>query len=217
MFPLLVIIITQITTSANYIPMKSFKQFLIENPLAAPVEEKQCDINGICKIVRRYESQGNEQKILSVYKDSKGLDTVGHGHLVTAESPKIFDELKISQDVLKGKAKLTPEQADKLLERDVRNRLPKVQKMLPNFGSYSTELQGELASEYFRGMLPQSPKAVSYLNAGKFDEAAKEYLNAKEYRDSVAQKTGIAPRMKALSDAIKTEQARRQERQKSSL
>ena len=140
--------------------MKTFKIFLTEQ------NQVQCDINGICKTIKQYESAGNEKKILSVYKDSKGFDTVGHGHLVTKESPKIFAELNINPDVLTGKAKLTPEQADTLLKRDVSVRVPKVQKLVPNLGTYSPELQGELVSEYFRGMLPQSPKAVSLLNQG---------------------------------------------------
>ncbi len=105
--------------------MKSFREFLLE--MSQPIEKKECDINGICKVIKEYESAGNEEKILSVYKDSKGLPTIGHGHLVTKESPKIFSDLNISQDVLAGKAKLTPEQADQLLKRDVQVRLPQVQ------------------------------------------------------------------------------------------
>lgn len=184
--------------------MKTFKIFLTEQ------NQIQCDINGVCKKIKQYESAGNEQKILSVYKDSKGLDTVGHGHLVTKESPKIFAELNISPDVLTGKAKLTPEQADKLLKRDVSVRIPKVQKLIPNLGTYSPELQGELVSEYFRGMLPQSPKAVSLINQGKYEEAGDEYLKSKEYNESVKQKTGIHKRYDALKNELKKEAARQQ-------
>jgi len=41
--------------------MKSFKQFLIEQSQNQPIK---CDINGICKIIRQYESEGHEKKIL---------------------------------------------------------------------------------------------------------------------------------------------------------
>jgi len=184
--------------------MKSFKFFLNEQ------NQVQCDINGICKIIKEYESAGNEEKILSVYKDSKGFDTIGHGHLVTKESPKIFAELNISPDVLTGKAKLTPEQADKLLKRDVSVRVPKVKKIVPKLETYSSELQGELVSEYFRGMLPQSPKAISLLNQGKYEEAGNEYVKSKEYNESVKQKTGIHKRYDALANALKKEAARQQ-------
>lgn len=192
--------------------MKSFKIFLTEEPLnpepMASNEKMECDINGICKIVKQYESAGNEQKILSVYKDSKGLPTIGHGHLITPKSSKILSDLNISPDVLTGKKQLTPEEADKLLERDVTVRIPQVQKLVPNFSSYSSDLQAQLASEHFRGMLGKSPKALQKLNQGDFEGAATEYLNAKDYRESVRDKTGIAPRMKALSDAIRTESTR---------
>ena len=189
--------------------MKTFKQYLIENN-----EEIQCDINGICKVIKTYESQGNEEKILSVYKDSKGLPTIGHGHLVTPESEKIFAEVfpeehktdpSFGKNVLSGKGKLTPEQADVLLQRDVKVRLPKVVKIAPEFSQYSPELQAELTSETFRGMTTQSPTAMKLLRAGKYEEAAKEYLNAREYRESLKQKTGIAPRMEKLANAIKRE------------
>ena len=212
MFPLQVFIITGILALASNNIMKSFQQFLIEAD-----QKIQCDINGICKVIKQYESAGNEQKILSVYKDSKGLSTIGHGHLVTPQSPKIFAELNISPDVLTGKAKLTPEQADKLLERDVKTRLPQVEKLVPNFNTYSSELQGQLASEQFRGMLGKSPSALKKLNAGDFSGASTEYLNAKDYRESVRDKTGIAPRMQSLADAIKTEPERQKKRQQSSL
>ena len=212
MFPLQVFIITGILALASNNIMKSFQQFLTEAN-----QKIQCDINGICKVIKQYESAGNEQKILSVYKDSKGLSTIGHGHLVTPPSPKIFAELNISPDVLTGKAKLTPEQADKLLERDVKTRLPQVEKLVPNFNTYSSELQGQLASEQFRGMLGKSPSALKKLNAGDFSGASTEYLNAKDYRESVRDKTGIAPRMQSLADAIKTEPERQKKRQQSSL
>jgi len=212
MFPLQVFIIAGILILASNNNMKTFKQFLTEAD-----QKIQCDINGICKVIKQYESAGNEEKILSVYKDSKGLSTIGHGHLVTAQSPKIFAELNISPDVLTGKAKLTPEQADKLLERDVQTRLPQVEKLVPNFNTYSSELQGQLASEQFRGMFGKSPSALKKLNAGDFSGASTEYLNAKDYRESVRDKTGIAPRMQSLADAIKTEPERQKKRQQSSL
>ncbi len=205
---------------ASNIQMKTFKQFLIEEN-----QEIQCDINGICQVIKTYESAGNEEKILGVYKDIKGLPTIGHGHLITKESEKIFGETfpeeqkkdpNFARNILGGKARLTPEQADKLLERDVKVRLPIVKKLAPEFESYSPELQAELASETFRGMTGKSPKAMEYLRAGKYEDAAKEYLNAREYRESVKQKSGIAPRMEKLASAIKTEGQRKAKTQAAS-
>jgi GH24 family phage-related lysozyme (muramidase) len=211
MFPLQVFIITGILVIASNNNMKTFKTFLIEES-----QQVQCDINGICKVIKEYESAGNEEKVLSVYKDSKGLSTIGHGHLITPQSSKIFSDLNIDTNVLSGKAKLTKDQADKLLERDVKARLPQVQKLVPKFGEYSPELQAQLTSEHFRGMLGKSPSALKKLSAGDFSGASSEYLNAKDYKDSVKQKTGIAPRMQKLADTIKTEPERQKKRQQSS-
>jgi GH24 family phage-related lysozyme (muramidase) len=208
---------------ATIIPMKTFKQYLTEGNQNS--QQIKCDINGICKVVKAYESAGNEEKVLGVYKDSKGLPTIGHGHLITKESEKIFGETfpeeqkkdpGFARNVLSGKGRLTPEQADKLLERDVKVRLPIVKKLAPEFENYSPELQAELASETFRGMTGKSPKAMEYLRAGKYEDAAKEYLNAKEYRESVKQKSGIAPRMEKLASAIRTEGQRRAKTQAAS-
>lgn len=194
---------------ASIIPMKSFKQFLIEQK-----QEVQCDLEGVCRKIRTYESAGNEEKILRVYKDSKGLPTIGHGHLITKESPTIFGEVfgeEEKQDpgmierILAGQQAMTPEQVEKLFKRDVKVRLPKLKAMLPDYETYNPELQAELASEYFRGMVPQSPKSMASLRAGDYETAADQYLQAKEYETAVKQKSGIAPRMKNLSDAIKRE------------
>jgi GH24 family phage-related lysozyme (muramidase) len=205
---LLILLLASINT------MKSFKEYLIEN------QQIKCDVNGICKIIREYESAGNEEKILGVYKDSKGLDTIGHGHLITKNSPAIIgkaikDPNRVSR-ILASQDRMTPEEAESLLRIDVESRLPTVKKLAPDFENYSQELQAELASETFRGMTGKSPKAMQHLRAGKFEEAAQEYLNAKDYRESVRDETGIAKRMKNLSDAIRMEGQRRAKSQAAS-
>ena len=221
MIPLLGFIIAPLIVIANQNNMKTFKQFLNEQNQAQtvisqtkPAEKKVCDINGICKILKVYESAGNEEKILSPYEDSKGFLTIGHGHLITNESPKIFQSVftqehktdpEFGSKVLGGKQKLTPEQADALLKRDVELRIPKIEKLIPGFVNYSPKMQGELFSEYYRGMLGKSPKAVKMLNAGDLTGAASEFLNAREYRESIRDKTGIAKRMENLSNAMKEE------------
>jgi len=197
--------------------MKTFKEYLTEQN-----QQIKCDINGICKVIRQYESAGNEEKILGVYKDSKGLPTIGHGHLVTKDSEKIFGEVfadehkkdpTFGKTVLSGKGRLTADQAEKLLQRDVQARLPIVKKLAPDFESYSPELQAELSSETFRGMTGKSPKAMEHLRAGRYEDAAKEYLNAKEYREAKAKKLGTAKRMENLAAAIRTEGSRRAQSQ----
>ncbi len=190
--------------------LKSFKYFLIEQQ-----ETIKCDINNICTVIRGYESSGKvSEKIQRPYKDNKGYLTIGHGHLITPESESVFAEVfpeeqkqnpSFAKEILSGQTKMTPEQIERLFERDVKVRLPKVKKIAPDFETYSPELQAELTSEYFRGMVGKSPTAMKLLRAGDFEGAATEFLNADEYNKSVQQKTGIAKRMKNLADAMRRE------------
>lgn len=46
--------------------MKSFKQFLIEQK-----QEVQCDLEGVCRTIRTYESAGNEKKFFVFTKIAK--------------------------------------------------------------------------------------------------------------------------------------------------
>lgn len=170
------------------------------------------DLKAIRETIKADESAGAGDKIYSPYKDSKGLPTIGHGHLITKESPKIFgavfaEEHKKDNDfgakVLGGKQRLTTEQADRLLDRDVTIRMPEVEKLVPKFSNFSPSLQASLASEHFRGMLGQSKKTLGLINQGKYVEASGEYLNAREYREAVQQKSGVAKRMQRLANELK--------------
>jgi LysM repeat protein len=208
--PLCCVIITLISGYTNNMPIKSFKTFLVEQQ-----DVVKCDVNNICTVIRGHESSGRIlEKIKSPYKDSKGHLTIGHGHLIVPESESIFAEVfpeehkqnpDFSKQILTGQTKMTPEQIERLLQRDVKVRLPQVKKLAPEFETYSPELQAELTSEYFRGMVGKSPAAMKLLRAGDFEGAATEFLNAEDYRKSVQEKTGIAGRMKTLADAMRRE------------
>lgn len=223
MFPLLVCSIALILSPTSNNTMKSFKTFLSEMAPPAPRQIK-CDINGICNTIRSDESAGNEEKILSVYKDNKGLPTIGHGHLITKNSPKIFGEVfsqeqkensNFTTEVLGGKRRITTQQAERLLRRDVEKRIPEVVKLVPKFESMSTDLQANLASEHFRGMLGQSPKALTALNDGDYEGFARNYIDAKDYRESKEADSGIYKRMDRLANSARTEVARQKKLQQS--
>jgi hypothetical protein len=224
MFPLLVCSIALILSPTSNNTMKSFKTFLSEMAPPAPRKIK-CDINGICNTIRSDESAGNEKKILSVYKDNKGLPTIGHGHLITKNSPKIFEEVfaeeqktnpNFTTEILRGKKSFTPQQAERLLRRDVEKRIPEVVRLVPGFESMTTELQANLASEHFRGMLGQSPNALKALNAKDYEGFARNYIDAEDYRESKAADSGIYKRMDRLANAARTEAARQKKLQQSS-
>ncbi len=76
------------------------------------------------------------------------------------------------------------EEAEQMLLEDIESRIPEVINAIPKFDSFSDELQQALFYEWFRGSLVQSPKTRELINAGKFSEAAKEFLNNDEYRNA---------------------------------
>jgi len=181
--------------------------------IAAPIAGY--DRDAIKATIKQDESAGNEKKILKVYTDSKGKPTIAHGHLITAESPKIFttvfaDEHKTNpnfgKDVLSGKTELTTDQTERLLDYDLDVRMGPITKAFPKFGTYSSDLQSGIASGWWTGMLPQSKNTISLINSGKWDEAGKEFINAKEYRNPSGK--GIRPRMDRLANTFRTEPTR---------
>jgi hypothetical protein len=103
--------------------------------------------------------------------------------------------------------------ANKLLMRDINERLPRFKKVFPNLNSYPKSLQAALFSGFYRGDFdPQAKKAyaentVKLLNKGKVAEASKEFLNSREYEASKKKGSGfggVAKRMKRISNAMLT-------------
>ena len=76
------------------------------------------------------------------------------------------------------------EEAEQMLLEDIESRIPEVIRAIPKFDTFSDELQQALFYEWFRGSLVQSIETRKLINAGKFSEAAKEFLNNDEYRNA---------------------------------
>lgn len=124
--------------------------------------------------------------------------TIGHGHY--------------GPDVKKGQ-KISKKEADALLRKDIQKRLPEVKKSITNFDELSGPLQIEIVQSWFRGGIAGSPNTIRLINEGKFDEAAKEFLDHDEYEEAKrlgkkSGKRGIVARMEGLSKELKKEQYR---------
>jgi hypothetical protein len=134
---------------------------------------------------------------LKVYKDSRGYSTIGIGHKVVPETPKImkrlFGEGFDTDSVLGGKRGLSETQAKKLFHYDILKRVPELQQTFPLFHSYPMYLRTAIMDGWFRGDLAGSPRTISFIRDGDFKMASLEYLNHDEYRRS--QGTGVASRM----------------------
>ena len=116
--------------------------------------------------------------------------TIGYGHY--------------GKDVKVGDT-ITKAEAEKLLEKDVKKRLPKIKKTIPDFNNLSPELQVEIAQSWFRGGIAGSPKTIKLINKGEWAEASEEFLDNEEYRDEDTL-PGVKRRMEGLSLALQEEQ-----------
>ena len=200
--------------------MIRFKQFLTEQ------DKKEELVNRFKEKLRGLEMKlSNPNEVLSLHRKKEGDPTIGIGHSLgnLEHSKKIFSELfpeemkdqNYFERVSSGQQSITMDQAEKLFDRDVRDRVSTVYRRLPDYEQYSPEMQDRLFSMEYRGSLGGSPKAVQLIRSGQFGEAEKEYLNSDEYRSSrdqtphpIDQKVrdrGIATRMRDDADIIRSE------------
>ena len=135
--------------------------------------------------------RGEEGLKLEAYKlpDEKYF-TIGYGHY--------------GPDVKKG-MKISEEKAEKLLEKDIKDKLKLIDKSLPNFDTYTENLQKFVVDGFFRGDLSGSPKTLKLLKQNKFKEASEEFLNNDEYRKASDTGSGVADRMEDISNAMSRE------------
>tara|TARA_R100000988_G_C3902111_1_gene117987 strand:- start:43 stop:609 length:567 start_codon:yes stop_codon:yes gene_type:complete len=103
----------------------------------------------------------------------------------------------------------TDEQIDEQLIEDIEERLPAIKANIPNFDSLPEELRVPMLGSWFRGGLSGSPLTIKLIAAGKYEEAADEFLRNEEYKESLTEEgrakgmRGIGIRMKELSDALR--------------
>ena len=124
------------------------------------------------------------------FKDEEFL-TIGYG--------------RNNKDVKAGDT-ITLEQAKENLQEDINVRLIEIQNKIPTFSNLSENLQIALFGEYYRGSVGQSPKTIKLINEGKYDEAAKEFLNNEEYRNAKKRnRGGIRKNMETVANLLRKE------------
>jgi endonuclease YncB( thermonuclease family)/GH24 family phage-related lysozyme (muramidase) len=118
-----------------------------------------------------------EGYVATPYTDTKGITTQGVGQ--------------------------TGEWIEKGFEAAFQHHVERAKGRVPTFDSLPENLQAELVQSEYRGDLGGSPNFLRLLNAGEYDLAADEFLNNKDYRDSMESGSGVHKRMKRLSDAVR--------------
>ncbi|MEM4182120.1 MAG: hypothetical protein QXX68_03175 [Candidatus Pacearchaeota archaeon] len=140
--------------------------------------------------------------------DGKYEPTIGIGHNMSRKDSKEVFKRALPHvnyyDVLKGRRKLTYDEIKMLFKEDIQIYLERARKLFPNFNSYPLYLRAAILDGVYRGDLSGSPKTIKLINEGKFYEASIEYLNHKEYKESIKKgKRGIRLRMERNSEAMK--------------
>lgn len=133
-----------------------------------------------------------------MYKDTKGIPTIGIGHNLQASNSKstfikAFGDqgLSLHQQALRG-GSLSHDQARKLFDIDYEHHLNQALKLTPNLAEHHPLVQASIVSGTYRGHWGGSPKARELFNQGDYHRAANELLDNEEYR---ASKDGVRKRM----------------------
>jgi GH24 family phage-related lysozyme (muramidase) len=112
-----------------------------------------------------------------VYLDTKGVKTYGVGQ--------------------------TGEWIEKGFPAAYQDHVRRAEGYIPNLTELPEYLQAELIQAEYRGDLGGSPKFRKLFKKGKFEEAAEEFLDNDDYRNSKKEKTGVHKRMQRVADAVR--------------
>ena len=175
-------IVTQATSMEELKPIKASY-----NPLALALPRLKPKIPLEDAIITRLKTEEGIDYVAEK-KFGEEFYTIGHGHY--------------GADVKEGQT-ITAKEADALLRKDLKKRMPKIRSKIKNFDRLSQELQVEIAQSWFRGGIAGSPKTIRLINEGKFQEASEEFLDNNEYRTTTLR--GVKRRMKGLSDTLAKE------------
>jgi hypothetical protein len=106
-----------------------------------------------------------------------GAATIAYGH-----------KMQPGEDYSRG---LTDNEAESLLEKDIRSKIKLAQSKMKNFDGMPLTIKIAVINALFRGDM--GPRTMDLLSQNKFGQAAKEYLNHREYRTT--SNSGVKKRM----------------------
>lgn len=104
---------------------------------------------------------------LKVYKDTKGIDTVGYGFNLQEPANKAAFKQVTGFDVLdaRGGKAITQEHADALLDVTVKSAEADTRKLIPGFDSHDPKVQDALTNFVFNLGLPKASEFTNTLAA----------------------------------------------------
>ena len=180
-----------------------------------PKKDTNIDINDIAEYIIPSEIIGSNlaspqnKKFFSPYKDDKGLWTIGIGHLIGNGSNRDKNLF-----VSKYGNELNINQVKSIFNKDLLKHLNLAKSKFPTqWETFSPDLKKVLVDICYRGDLfdPKSKKDFDFvlsIKNNKFKQAAKEYLNHKEYlQRSIKKSDGVVTRMNRNANIISKQSA----------
>lgn len=131
---------------------------------------------------------------LSVYLDTRGIKTIGVGFSLEQPSAREIFHRNLPgvsfDDVFSGKKSLTEDQAIRLFDETLNDKVQTTKRLFPNYEKYPTDVKTALVNGVFRGEFKSSQKTVKYINNGEWSKVADEYLDRADYRASQPGRNG---------------------------
>ena len=160
------------------------------------VPEKKPEAADYMEIIKEYEKLGDKIIVDGVekYKNYKGKGeefvTSGFGNY--NKNNKLEDSKTIDE-------------ANADLVIAINKRLPIIKKNIKEFNNFPLDVRKHIVSSWYRGSLSGSPETIKLINAGKYKEAAIEFLDNDEYRNAESlNRRGIIERMENTAKAIES-------------
>jgi GH24 family phage-related lysozyme (muramidase) len=165
---------------------KSVDQPLTTEQIQENKEQAENDlINSTMKMTKFFESGAKPDGYKTVYPDSKGIPTIGHGlNLTEPRAIERINDLGLDYNrVLSGEQSLTQEQIDQLFREDIVQGMTDAKQYLPNFDNQPPLVQRIITDMSFNMGINKMNDFKGMRNAllrNDYDRAAEEmkYSNA---------------------------------------
>ena len=141
----------------------------------------------------------NSNEYLDFIKDKEGFRGEAYKP-IDSEEHYTIGWGNYSPDVQPGDT-ITREEADIQLQKNIDDRLVQIRQAIPEFDNLPLNARQHLLGSWFRGSLSGSPKTISLINEGRFEEASREFLDNDEYRTTSL--GGVKTRMNDTANAIR--------------
>lgn len=152
-------------------------------------------VNKVANVVKRFENStsnpkgGYNQQLKKWFPHKSlegGSDTIAYGH-----------KIQKGENFSKG---ISDSEALKLLEKDISAKIDIAKKHMKNFDGFPAPVKIATINALYRGDM--GPRTMELLGQNKFDAAAREYLNHKEYKTT--SNRGVKKRMDWNAEVFRT-------------